>query len=50
MEMVMGMGQPVAMGVRRLSFLEDKQWDFRRRTESHLDHSNLTTSQAYKLN
>jgi len=49
-EMVMEMGQPDSMGVRRLSFLKVKQWGFRRRTESHLDDSNLTTSKAYKLN
>jgi len=46
----MEVGQPAAMGVRILSFLKDKQWGFRRGTESHLDNSNLTTSQAYKLN
>jgi hypothetical protein len=48
--MVMELGQPASIGVRRLSFLKDKQWGFRGRTESHLDNSNLTTSQAYKLN
>jgi len=44
------MGQPASMEVRRLSFLKDKHWGFRGRTESHLDNSHLTTPQAYKLN
>jgi len=48
--MAMEMGQPASIGIRRLSFLKDKQWGFRRRSESHLDNSNFTTSQAYKLN
>jgi len=30
-EMVIEMGQPAAVVVRRMSFLKDKQWGFRRK-------------------